>query len=224
MKSRNRLAEVKTSDGGVLALYESDGIFSMNFNGQELMHQKASASEELLGELGAETLPDEGFARVLIGGLGLGFTLRSVLSHVNASTLVDVVELIPEVVEWNKTHLQSLNGGLLDDDRVTVRTEDVVALIRSSEAGLYDSILLDVDNGPVAMVAEGNHSLYSVKGIAMIRRALKAKGRAVFWSAGPDPKFEKRLRGAGFNVTAIPAKLHHNARRAIYVLFVADVA
>ncbi len=222
MKPRIKQAEAKTPGGGTIALFEQDGAFSISFNGQELMHSKASASERLLGQIGVKRLEDDGDARILIGGLGLGFTLRSVLEAVSPETTVEVVELVPEVIEWNRVHLEPLNGALLDDPRVEVLADDVAALIERAEPETYDAILLDIDNGPIAMVVESNSSLYSISGIGSVHRALKPGGRVVFWSAGPDPIFEARLRKAGFDVTAVPAKTHEGAKRAAYLLYVAD--
>lgn len=225
MKPRIKLDEVLTPDGMVLALYAHDGGYSISLKGQELMHSKASASEELLGRLGVERLAarPEQSARVLVGGLGLGFTLRSVLEVCDGKAQVEVAELIPEVVEWNHTHLRQLNGQFLEDPRVTVRVADVGELIRGVGGNGYDSILLDVDNGPLAMVAKVNRSLYSHAGIRAIKAALRPGGRAVLWSAGPDPAFEGRLRHAGFAVRVVPAKVHERAKRAAYLLYVADV-
>jgi spermidine synthase len=222
MKPRTKLGEARTPDGGNLALYEHDGTYSISLNGQELMHSKSSASESLMGELGVERLKEGQAPRILIGGLGLGYTLESVLRSVSGSATVEVVELIPEVVCWNRDHLVVLNGSLLDDPRVQVKTEDVGIVIRNSDAGSYDVILLDVDNGPVAMVAKANASLYSKSGIQAIRKALKPGGRAVLWSASPDRAFEERLTRMGFSVQAIPAKVHARAKRAAYTLYVVD--
>jgi spermidine synthase len=222
MKPRIKLGEVKTSDGGRMSLYEHDGTFSISLNGQELMHSKANVSECLLGELGVAHLEGGVAARVLVGGLGLGFTLRSVLEAVGSETTVELVELLPEVIAWNREHLQGLNGSLLEDPRVVVRTEDVAQVIRKAEEGSYDVILLDVDNGPVAMVAKANESLYSNYGIGKLRTVLKPDARAVFWSAGADRKFEARLRKGGFKVKVVPAKMNDGSRRPSYVLYIAD--
>ena len=222
MKARIRLAEVKNSKG-TMALYESDGVYSINFDGQELMHAKASASEELLGSLGAEILAGKEEGKVLIGGLGLGFTLRSVLENVGKGIFVTVVELIPEVVEWNRTHMRALNGELLDDGRVEVVVDDIVPFISQAETESYDAILLYIDNGPVALVADGNDSLYSFRGLTKVKRILKKNGRAIFWSARPDHKFEKRLNKVGFDVKMVKAKVHAKAKRAAYSLYVADL-
>lgn len=205
-----------------MALYEHDGAYSISFSGQELMHSKASASESQLGALGVERLDEGAPGRVLVGGMGLGFTLRSVLENTGEQVKVEVVELIPQVLEWNRQFLSALNGSLLDDPRVEVRVEDVTGLIRAAEPGSYDVITLDVDNGPVAMVSSDNASLYSRSGIRAIQAALCKGGRAVFWSAGPDVKFEAKLKNAGFAVRIVRAKVHEGSKRAAYILYIGD--
>lgn len=222
MKARVKLAETTTAEGANLALYEHDGTYCISYAGQELMHSAANASELLLGEVGVARLQSTAEARVLIGGLGLGFTLRSVLQNVAPTVTVEQIELLSEIVQWNRDYLSSLNGDLLRDPRVAMYVADVVDYVRRSERDRYDVILLDVDNGPVAMVAEGNASLYSNSGLRHLRAALKPGGRVVFWSAGPDLRFEGRLQRAGFRVTKLPAKVHVGAKRAAYMLYVAD--
>ncbi len=222
MKPRIKLAETETSDGRKMALYEHDGDYAIIIDGHELMVSRANASERLLGTRGVAKLSKSEPARVLIGGLGLGFTLRSVLEAVGPDTLVDVVELIPVVVEWNRTHLQGLNGALLDDPRVNVLTEDVIVFIQDAKPGTYDVVLLDIDNGPDPMVTAKNSQLYSRSGLHAVRVALKSGGRAVFWSAGANKQFEARLAKGGFKVKAVPAKIHEGSRQAAYMLYVAD--
>ncbi len=205
-----------------MALYEHDGKYCISYAGQELMHSGANASEILLGEIGVELLEHDASARILIGGLGLGFTLRSVLASTGPNVVVELIELLPEIVSWNREYLKSLNGELLDDPRLEIHTTDVVGYVRKAERARYDVILLDVDNGPVAMVSETNVSLYSNTGLRWLRGSLKPEGRAVFWSAGPDLRFEDRLKRAGFRVSKVPAKVHAGSKRAAYLLYVAN--
>jgi len=205
-----------------MALYEHDGKYCISYAGQELMHSGANASEILLGEIGVELLERDATARILIGGLGLGFTLRSVLASTGPNVVVELIELLPEIVSWNREYLKSLNGELLDDPRLEIHTTDVVGYVRKAERARYDVILLDVDNGPVAMVSETNVSLYSNTGLRLLRGSLKPEGRAVFWSAGPDLRFEDRLKRAGFRVSKVPAKVHAGSKRAAYLLYVAN--
>ena len=205
-----------------MALYEHDGKYCISYAGQELMHSGANASEILLGEIGVELLEHDATARILIGGLGLGFTLRSLLASTGPNVVVELIELLPEIVSWNRVYLKSLNGELLDDPRLEIHTTDVVGYVRKAERARYDVILLDVDNGPVAMVSETNVSLYSNTGLRWLRGSLKPEGRAVFWSAGPDLRFEDRLKRAGFRVSKVPAKVHAGSKRAAYLLYVAN--
>ena len=159
MKPRLKLAE-STFTGGILSLSQHDDSYSISLDGKELMHSRANASELLLGSLGVARLKNETSERVLIGGLGLGFTLKGVLESVQDRTLIEVAELIPEVIEWNRTYLKNLNGSLLDHPQVKIRPVDVTRLIQEAEPHTYDAIMLDVDNGPNAMVVDTNASLY----------------------------------------------------------------
>jgi len=187
------------------------------------MHSKASASELLLGKVGVERLFKTPNARVLIGGLGLGFTLRAALAGLPADAKVDVVELVPKVVEWNREYLRDLNGSLLDDPRVNVIEGDAVHLIRTGVSHSYDAMILDVDNGPTGMVKASNNSLYSHSGLRAVRKLLKSGGRAAYWSAGDDPHFKARMDKVGFRVGYLPAKVHERSKRAAYVIYVADI-
>jgi spermidine synthase len=130
--------------------------------------------------------------------------------------------LLPEVVAWNRAFLAAVNGALLEDPRVEVTVGDVFQIITQAPAGTYDTILLDVDNGPIAMVQDGNGRLYQPHGFAAIIRALKPRGRVTFWSASPDPAFTKRLVQAGFKVEVVAAKAHAHARRSDHTIFAAD--
>ncbi len=222
MKPHHNLAETRTPDGARLSLHEHDGTYCIRLNGQDLMHSMTSASEVLLGELAHVRVDTKAPTRVLIGGLGLGYTLKAVLAKAGAKAVVEVAELMPEVVEWNRTHMAKLNGHLLADPRVQVRLGDVVDTIAKSRPNSYDAILLDVDNGPTPMVQAGNVRLYGPRGLEAMKGKLKPGGRLAIWSASPDHTFEKRLRAAGFVAQAIPAKLFPTAKRSAYVIYVGD--
>ena len=224
MKPNITLAETKTPDGARLTLVEHDGDFCIRVNGQQLMHSAVTASELQLGSLGCERHAGKKGLRILIGGLGLGFTLKSVLQCAGRTDSVHVAELFPEIVAWNRTFLAGLNGKLLDDTRVKVLIEDVKAVIRRSARTPYDVIILDIDNGTTAMVMTENNELYSQRGMDVIASALKPGGRAAVWSACPDASIEKRLKKAGFEVQALPAKLYPSAKRSTYMIYVADKA
>lgn len=225
MKPNILLAETKTSNGARMTLVEHDGSYCIRVNGQQLMHSSVAASEILLGRLGCERhgRKNNGL-RVLIGGLGLGFTLKSVLATVGRNAVVQVAELFPEIVAWNRTHLAGLNGKALEDPRVQVLAEDVRLLIRRGAKAPYDVIALDIDNGTTAMVKNENNQLYSEHGMMQIALALKPGGRAAIWSACPDAVLEKRLKRTGLTVTAVPAKLHEHAKRCAYMIYVGDKA
>lgn len=221
MKASTTLARAITPDGTRLALVEHDGSYCIRCNGANLMHSQISTSEERLGEVACEGNRGVDKPRILIGGLGLGFTLKVVLDQAGDDARVDVAELIPEVIEWNRAFLAGLNGGLLSDERVTVYAEDVVLTLRRAGAGAYDAIVLDVDNGPVALVNTDNNKLYDRTGIRILARALKTGGRLVVWSAQRDARFEKSLVAAGLAMEIISSKLHPSARRAAGIIYLA---
>jgi spermidine synthase len=179
-------------------------------------------SERRLAELACHRLGGRKEARVLIGGLGFGFSLRRVLEMITKDSIAQVAELLPEVVKWNREFLGEVNGKLLDDPRVQVSLGDVFQIINSAPSAHFDAILLDVDNGPIAMVQDGNARLYQERGFAAITRVLKPKGRVTFWSASQDEAFAKRLEKAGFKVEAVGAKAYEQARRNSHTIFVAD--
>ncbi len=224
MKPNIMLAETRTPNGARLTLVEHDGSYCIRVNGQQLMHSSVATSEIALGRLGCARHPNRAAAtRVLIGGLGLGFTLKSVLQCTGPKARVEVAELFPEIVAWNRTFLAGLNGGALTDRRVTVIEEDVRLIIRRAVRNPYDAIILDIDNGTTAMVKDENNQLYSERGMQQIAAALKPGGRATIWSACPDVAIERRLTKAGFTVQAVPAKLHESAKRCAYMIYVADM-
>ena len=216
------LAETTTRHQARLTLQEHDGSYVIRLNGQALMHSARTASELLLGELAVARLTNPHAGRVLVGGLGLGFSLRSVLAKAASTATVHVAELIPQVVDWNRQFLTALNGKLVDDPRVRIYTEDLWNVLSRSARNWYDAILLDIDNGPAAMVQQPNARLYKLNGIWLLQAALKPGGRAAIWSAAPDHAFAERLAWAGFRVEAIPAKLYAQAKRFGCTLYVAD--
>ena len=193
MKPTLQLATAKTPDGEVLALYRHDADFSIKVDRQELMTSRAHESELELARLGCARIRERQDPTVLIGGLGMGYTLREALDLLQPGAKVVVSELISDVVEWNRTFLGDLNAHPLRDRRVTVRLGDVTRLIQQSEHA-FDAILLDVDNGPEALTSAGNDRLYSREGLQACLRALHAKGCLSIWSGSIDTQFEKRLR------------------------------
>lgn len=222
MKPSVIVAETTTPDGARLSLHRRDAVFVIRIGGDELMSTLRTRSEVRLADLGCEQLGRAGRAKVLIGGLGFGFTLRRVLELVHDDVQVRVAELIPQIVAWNRAHLQSVNGALVDDARVEILIDDVYAVLAGAQPGEYDAVLLDVDNGPIALVDSGNARLYVAAGLRVLSRALRAGGRAVFWSADPDRPFMARLTAAGFRATAIDSKAYANATRDRHTLIIAD--
>jgi spermidine synthase len=222
MKPNIKLAEAKTPDGGRLTLHEHDGSFCIRLNGEELMNSLVTSSELLLGEVATDLVAGHACPRVLIGGLGLGFTLRSVLDRVGTEGKVEIAELMPEVVAWNREHLSALNGTLLEDARVQLFVEDFWEVLLRAGNRQFDALVLDIDNGPTALVQRKNARVYNGEGIRRIHAALKAGGRAAFWSARPDVGFAERLDEAGFQVKVVPAKLYSDAKRCGYTIYVAD--
>lgn len=182
-----------------LQLYQRDQEFSLRLGNQELMNSRVHASEEALAELTCQRLGSRSKPVMLIGGLGMGYTLRSALNHLPADAQVIVAELLPEVLEWNEGVLAHLAENPLADKRVKVKLKDVVKLVKAGEK-LYDAILLDIDNGPTAMTQSNNNWLYSFNGLRGIFAALKPGGVLGVWSAGPDQRFVKRLEQVRFEV------------------------
>jgi spermidine synthase len=202
--------------GGTLSLLQRDKEFSIRLSGirGELMNSRVHGSEEALADLGCARLTSIEGARVLVGGMGMGFTLAAALRMLGASAQVTVAELIPEVVEWNRGPLGDCAGKPLDDDRTQVYLGDVAELVNASEA-IFDAILLDIDNGPEGLTHNDNQWLYSMKGLQALKKALSAEGTLAVWSAGPDPQFVTRLKKTGLNtsvrsVRARPGKGSHH--------------
>ena len=215
------LAETHTADGSRFSLHEHDGQFFLKLNGRQLMGSNNTVSERQLADIACDfRKPREGTS-ILIGGLGLGFSLRRVLDICGPKAVVEVAELLPEVVDWNRQFLAELNGGVLDDARVRVFCGDVFDSIRRAPAQ-FDSILLDVDNGPGSYVQAANARIYSKDGLALLLRSLRPGGRVAFWSAGAEPGFLPRLSRAGFAATEFEAKAHERAKRAAHRIYLGE--
>jgi spermidine synthase len=183
------------------------------------MHSFTTTSEVEMGERVAHHLAAHPVPRYLIGGLGLGFTLKAVLNRLPPDGRVVVAELLPAIIEWNRTHLHGLNGALLEHPQVEIREGDVNQLLRDSPADHFDGILLDIDNGPVAMVQADNAALYTRQGIELLRRVLAPGGQIAFWSASPDAAFIRRLQQSGCTFEAVPTRAYPGAKRAQYVIY-----
>lgn len=195
MRQFETLDRFTTPDGRRLALYRRDDEYIVNLEGDELMSSRAPDSEGALAELACAGL--SGRPRVLIGGLGLGFTLRAALDVLPAGAEVVVAELFAKVIEWNRDHLSQLQGDALTDPRTNIVHADVWDQVRGG--GPWDAILLDVDNGPDAFCFASNSRLYDLKGLLRIQAALAPGGVVAFWSSEPDERFVKMLDESGFD-------------------------
>lgn len=201
-----------------LRLKQRGAEFSIMLGTNELMNSRLSGSEEALARLTCERLGGRERPRVLIGGLGMGFTLRAALTTLGTDALVEVAELVPAVVAWARGPMSGIFAGSLDDPRVTIREADVSQLIRSDKAA-WDAILLDVDNGPEGIVYAGNDALYGAVGLGAARATLKPGGVLAVWSQGPDSGFTRRLKQAGFTVEEVKTRANgkRGARHVIWI-------
>ncbi len=221
MKPIVKRATVQTPGGGEMELYQRDRDFIIQINGQELMQSRQHESELELARLGCAHLAGRKAPNILIGGLGLGYTLRQALDMIGPNARVVVGELVDAVVEWNREFFGELNRRPLEDDRVDLKTGDVVALISRSKSR-FDSILLDIDNGPAAMTDSANRRLYGTEGIQACKQALCKQGVLAVWSAEPSKKFEKLLMSCGFYVTRFRVPAYPGSKTQSRFIFVAS--
>lgn len=217
------LDSAKVPGGGELRLWRRGEEFSIRLGREELMNSRIHGSEEALAEIACARVADRPGSRVLIGGLGMGFTLRAALAALPGGARIVVAELMPAVIAWNRGPLAALTGESLGDPRVTLREGDVAAMIRAEPAS-YDAILLDVDNGPEGMTREENDRLYDLDGLGAARQALKPRGVLAVWSAGEDQAFARRLRRAGFDVEVTRTRARGAKGGARHVIWIASRA
>lgn len=219
MKPWVTLGRAKVPGGvGELRLMQRDAEFAIMLDRAELMNSRRAGSEEALATLACARLRDRQKAHILIGGLGMGFTLRAALAGLGPKAKITVGELVPEVVAWARGPMAAIFGDSLTDRRVEIREVDVGSLIRAG-APTYDAILLDVDNGPDGLSRPANDGLYNAAGLAAARTALRPGGLLAVWSAAPDRDFSLRLRRAGFAVEEITARSRgtRGARHVIWI-------
>jgi spermidine synthase len=209
------VATARVADGCEFALARQDEDWVVRVEGRTLMSSRMHDSEEALAEHALERAHDP--QAILVGGLGLGFTLRAVLDRVAEDAQVTVAELVPELVEWNRTYLAELHQDALADRRCDVVTGDVFATIKRASAQ-FDVILLDVDNGPIALSHAPNQRLYSEHGLRTCHQALRPHGVLAVWSAGPSARFERRLASCGFEVEVLRVAARKGSR-AQHTLF-----
>jgi spermidine synthase len=222
VKRVERLGTATAPDGSVLTLYRHDGAYGIRVDGVELMSTRRHHSEDRLAEVACAPLAGAAGARVLIGGLGLGFTLRAALRTLAPDAHVVVAEIVGGVIDWNRNPEYDLASTALDDPRVEVYHGDVVDVLRESR-NRFDAIMLDVDNGAEALTTAGNSALYARGGIRAAVLALRPGGRVAYWSAGGDAAFEAALRRAGLSVEVTRVRAHATSG-GMHTLFVARLA
>ena len=197
--------------------------FSIKLGQNELMNSRLSGSEESLATIACERIQDRKEPRILIGGLGMGFTLRAALAALGPDARITVAELVPAVLAWAHGPMAEIFGTSLTDPRVSLREADVGHIIRSKGA-IFDAILLDVDNGPEGLTRETNDALYDLKGLSAAHTALRPGGVLAVWSSGPSSKFTSRLHKTGFGVEEIKARANGSRGGARHVIWIATRA
>jgi spermidine synthase len=212
-------ARIPGSDGE-LRLMRRGREFSIKLGANELMNSRLSGSEAALATLAAKRIEQVANPRVLIGGLGMGFTLRAALGVFGSKAQIVQAELVPAVVAWARGPMAEIFGDSLGDPRVNIREGDVAEIIRSHR-GAFDAILLDVDNGPEGLTRKGNDALYSSAGLKAAHTALQPGGVLAVWSSGPNPAFAKRLRSAGFDVNEVNIRATGRGGGARHVIWIA---
>ena len=210
MKPLERLGEARTPDGTVIALYRHDGAYLIRADGVELMSTRRHLSEDRLAEVACEPIRELPGARVLIGGLGLGFTLRAALRMLGADAEVVVAELVAEVIEWNANPAYALSAEAMADPRVRVVHDDVINVLRANPGGFH-AIMLDTDNGPDGMLMTENARLYAARGVAATVAALRPGGSIVYWSVGDDPRFVGMMQDARLVVQTMRVRAHETS-------------
>jgi len=227
MKPYTNLGEAILPDGTKFSLHKHDGKFYLKYNGFELMSTSLTHSEQRLAELGcAHILEDKKnrphHPKVLIGGLGLGFTLKRALEIVGSPATIEVAELMPPIIEWNRTFLVEHNGPLLEDPRTKITQSDLFELVTNTPNNTYDALLLDIDNTPDDLITPGNERLYTPAFLQKLKNILTPTGTLNYWLSEPAPKFKKLLAKAGFQVTDQMAKPHEKSKRARHNIITAS--
>jgi spermidine synthase len=218
------LAEAEAPDGQRLQLRRRGQEFLIRAGGFDLMSSRDDVSARALATIGCAALLDRDRQgrRVLIGGLGMGFSLAAACVLLPSDAEIEIAELVAAVIEWNRGPLAELAGRPLDDPRVRVQQVDVAQLIERAHAA-YDAILLDVDNGPSGLVRAANDGLYSKRGLALAKAALKPGGILAIWSAAPDAAFSRRLKDAGFKVDEVTVRARSNGKGPRHIIWFAGV-
>ena len=222
MIPRELIATARVPGGEELRLYRHGGDHMIMLGGNELMSSRMGGSEEALATMTCERLGGRPAPQLLIGGYGMGFTLRAALGVLGADAKLTVAEIVPEIIDWARGPMATLTAGCLDDPRVSLVVADVVDEIAGA-SHRYDAILLDVDNGPDGITRAGNDRLYSAQGLAAMRAALTPGGIAAIWSAHPDAAFARRLRDAGFKVEETTVRARKGGKGPKHVIWFAGL-
>jgi spermidine synthase len=218
--ARELLDVAQVPGGEELKLFRRGGDFMISLGRNELMTSRTSGSEEALATLTCERIAGAKAPHVLVGGYGMGFTLRAALGVLGRDATVTVAELVPEIFAWARGPMQEMTGASLADKRVRLVEGDVAEQIRDARQG-YDAILLDVDNGPDGLTREGNDGLYSPQGLEAAKAALRPGGVLAVWSAAPDAAFTRRLGKAGFAVEEVVVRARSNGKGPRHVIWLA---
>ena len=221
MTPREFLGSAAVPGGQELMLYRRGGDFMIVLDRNELMSSRMSGSEKALALMTIERLAGRKAPHLLIGGYGMGFTLRAALGVLGQDARITLAELVPEIIDWARGPMAELADGCLDDPRVDLMMGDVVPVIAAGRA-CYDAILLDVDNGPDGLTAAANDRLYSATGLAAARAALTPGGILAVWSAGSDDAFTRRLSSAGFAVDEVAVRARDNGKGPRHVIWFAQ--
>lgn len=220
---RELLGTTQVPGGDELRLYRRGDDFIIAIDRNELMSSRMSGSEEALATMTCERLRSPKAASLLIGGYGMGFTLRAALATLGPDAKITVAELVPGIIEWARGPMAELAAGCLDDPRVELVLGDVSKAIGAATRR-YDAILLDVDNGPDGLTREANEGLYSATGLATAKAALRPGGILAIWSAAPDARFTRRLSAAGFQVEEVGVRARSNGKGPRHVIWFARAA
>lgn len=218
MLPRELIGTANIPGGDALKLVKHGRDFIIMLGRNELMSSRMSGSEEALANMTCERLKSREAPHILIGGYGMGFTLRAALKQLGPKAKITVAELVPEIVDWAKGPMAELCAGCLDDKRVKLVIDDVTALIANG-SGRYDAILLDVDNGPDGLTRDDNDRLYSRAGLERAKSALRPGGILAVWSAAPDEGFARRLRNTGFAVEEVFVRARANGKGPRHVIW-----
>jgi spermidine synthase len=218
MTPRELIGVAEVPGGEPLRLVRHGRDFIIMLERNELMSSRMSGSEEALAEMTLDRLSDPANARLLIGGYGMGFTLRAALKRLGPKGWACVVELVPGIIDWARGPMAELADGCLDDPRTQLVMGDVGAEIARSR-GSWEAILLDVDNGPDGLTRDANDGLYTMRGLERARAALAPGGVLAVWSAGPDPAFTRRMRDAGFAVEEVQVRARSNGKGPRHVIW-----